>query len=36
MNKVTVSPAGSSAYGVRERGLMLRAVRERAEFDWRF
>jgi hypothetical protein len=36
LNRVTVNPAGSSAYGTRDRKLMLQAVRERTEFDWRF
>jgi site-specific DNA recombinase len=36
MNRVTVNPAASRAYGIRDRGLMLQAVRDRTEFDWRF
>ena len=36
LNRVIVNPAGNRAYGVRDRGLMLQAVRDRTEFDWRF
>jgi site-specific DNA recombinase len=36
MNGVTVNPADTRSYGIRDRELMLQAVRERTEFDWRF
>jgi DNA invertase Pin-like site-specific DNA recombinase len=37
MSRVVVNPAVSRrAYGIRDRVLMLEAVRERTEFDWRF
>jgi site-specific DNA recombinase len=36
LNRVVVNPAASRAYGIRDRGLMLQAVRARTEFDWRF
>ena len=36
LNRVVVNPAATRAYGIRDRGLMLQAVRERTEFDWRF
>ena len=35
LNRV-VNPAASRAYGIRDRGLVLQAVRDRTEFDWRF
>jgi site-specific DNA recombinase len=36
LNRVTVNPAAIRAYGIRDRELILQAVRERTEFDWRF
>jgi site-specific DNA recombinase len=36
LNRVVVNPAASRAYGIRDRGLMLQAVRDVTEFDWRF
>ena len=36
LNRVIVNPAATRAYGIRDRGLMLQAVRDRTEFDWRF
>ncbi len=36
MNRVIVNSAPSRSYGIRDRELILRAVRGRTEFDWRF
>lgn len=36
MNAVTVHPAPSRAYGMRDRDLILQTVRGRTEFDWQF
>ena len=36
LNRIVINPAASRAYGTRDRGLMLQAVRDRTEFDWRF
>ncbi len=36
LNRVIVNPAPNRSFGIRDRDLILRAVRDRSEFDWRF